>query len=133
MNDLLETRTPNPVDLHVGARIRLRRRMQGVSQEKLADALGLTFQQVQKYERGANRVSFSRLMQVVDALNCHLTDLTEGLDPERPTRDIDQVRRLIAEDGAYELLEAYAALRSKPLQRALLQHAKVLAGTAGAG
>ena len=71
-------------------------------------------------------------MQVVDALNCHLTDLTEGLDPERPTRDIDQVRRLIAEDGAYELLEAYVSLRSKPLQRALLQHAKVLAGAGDA-
>jgi transcriptional regulator with XRE-family HTH domain len=83
---------------------------------------------VQKYERGANRVSFSRLMQVVDALNCHLTDLTEGLDPDRPTRELDQVRRLIAEEGAYELLEAYAALRSKPLQKALLQHAKTLAG-----
>ena len=98
-----------------------------MSQGDLARSLGITFQQVQKYERGANRVSFSRLMQVVDALNCHLTDLTEGLDPDRPTRELDQVRRLIAEDGAYELLEAYAALRNKPLQRALLQHAKVLA------
>jgi hypothetical protein len=67
-------------------------------------------------------------MEVVDALNCHLTDLTEGLDPTRPSREIDQVRRLMAEDGAYELLEAYAALRSKSLQQALLQHAKVLAG-----
>jgi DNA-binding XRE family transcriptional regulator len=47
MNDLIESRLPNPIDLHVGARIRLRRRMQGVSQEKLADALGLTLQQVQ--------------------------------------------------------------------------------------
>jgi transcriptional regulator with XRE-family HTH domain len=119
---------PDPIDVAVGARIRIRRRWLGFSQTQLANALGITFQQVQKYERGANRVSFSRLMQVVDALNCHLTDLTEGLDPERPTREIDQVRRLIAEDGAYELLEAYAALRGKPLQRALLQHAKALAG-----
>ena len=119
---------PHRLDVAMGQRIRERRRALGMSQGDLARALGITFQQVQKYERGANRVSFSRLMQVVDALNCHLTDLTEGLDPERPSREIDQVRRLISEDGAYELLEAYAALRSKPLQRALLQHAKVLAG-----
>ena len=52
---------PSPVDLHVGARIKLRRCLLGYSQEKLGDALGLTFQQVQKYERGANRVSASRL------------------------------------------------------------------------
>ncbi len=119
---------PHRLDVAMGQRIRERRRALGMSQGDLARALGITFQQVQKYERGANRVSFSRLMQVVDALNCHLTDLTEGLDPERPTREIDQVRRLISEDGAYELLEAYAAMRSKLLQRALLQHAKVLAG-----
>ena len=133
MNETFVDLGPDPIDVAVGHRIRVRRKWLGISQSTLADHLGVSFQQVQKYERGANRVSFSRLMQVVDALNCHLTDLTEGLDPERPTRDIDQVRRLIAEDGAYELLEAYAALRSKPLQRALLQHAKVLAGTAGAG
>ncbi len=119
---------PHRLDIAMGQRIRERRRALGMSQGDLARALGITFQQVQKYERGANRVSFSRLMQVVDALNCHLTDLTDGLDPERPTREIDQVRRLIAEDGAYELLEAYAALRGKPLQRALLQHARALAG-----
>jgi transcriptional regulator with XRE-family HTH domain len=119
---------PHRLDVAMGQRIRERRCALGMSQGDLARALGITFQQVQKYERGANRVSFSRLMQVVDALNCHLTDLTEGLDPERPAREIDQVRRLIAEDGAYELLEAYAALRGKPLQRALLLHAKALAG-----
>jgi len=121
---------PHRLDVAMGQRIRERRRALGMSQGDLARALGITFQQVQKYERGANRVSFSRLMQVVDALNCHLTDLTEGLDPTKPTREIDQVRRLMAEDGAYELLEAYAALRGKALQRALLQHAKVLAGAA---
>jgi len=82
MNDLLDTRTPNPVDLHVGARIRLRRRMQGVSQEKLADALGLTFQQVQKYERGANRVSASKLYEIAAALKAPVAYFFDGLaDP----------------------------------------------------
>src|SRR5271163_5343803 len=83
MNDLAaETRFPNPVDLHVGARIRLRRRMQGVSQEKLADALGLTFQQVQKYERGANRVSASKLYEIATALQAPVSYFFDGLaDP----------------------------------------------------
>jgi transcriptional regulator with XRE-family HTH domain len=82
MTDLAETRAPNPVDLHVGARIRLRRRMQGVSQEKLADALGLTFQQVQKYERGANRVSASKLYEIAAALRAPVAYFFDGLaDP----------------------------------------------------
>ena len=59
---------PDPVDLYVGGRIRLRRTLMGMSQEKLADALGLTFQQIQKYERGANRVSASRLSQIARTL-----------------------------------------------------------------
>ena len=53
--------TPHPVDIHVGARIRLRRTLLGMSQEKLGDAVSLTFQQIQKYEKGTNRVSASRL------------------------------------------------------------------------
>ena len=56
--------SPDPVDIHVGARVRLRRTLLGMSQEKLGKALGLTFQQVQKYERGANRIGSSRLFQL---------------------------------------------------------------------
>src|SRR6476469_2603494 len=60
---------PNPVDVHVGSRVRLRRTLLGMSQEKLGDALGLTFQQVQKYERGANRVGASRLYDLSRVLD----------------------------------------------------------------
>ncbi|MSP66587.1 MAG: XRE family transcriptional regulator [Alphaproteobacteria bacterium] len=60
---------PNPVDIHVGSRVRLRRTLLGMSQEKLADAIGLTFQQVQKYERGANRIGSSRLFQLSQVLD----------------------------------------------------------------
>lgn len=60
---------PNPVDVHVGSRIRLRRTLLGMSQEKLGAAIGLTFQQVQKYERGTNRVGSSRLYQLARVLN----------------------------------------------------------------
>src|SRR5476649_3090144 len=60
---------PNPTDIHVGARVRLRRTLLGLSQEKLGDAIGLTFQQVQKYERGANRVGASRLYDLSKVLD----------------------------------------------------------------
>ncbi len=72
-------RHPNPVDLHVGARIRMRRKILGVSQERLADDLGLTFQQVQKYERGANRVSASKLYEIAKSLQSPVGYFFEGL------------------------------------------------------
>ena len=59
----MRTKNPNPIDKHVGSRLRMRRMMLGMSQEKLGEAFGLTFQQVQKYERGMNRMSASRLQQ----------------------------------------------------------------------
>jgi transcriptional regulator with XRE-family HTH domain len=60
--------TPNPIDTHVGSRVRMRRMMLGMSQEKLGEAFGLTFQQVQKYEKGMNRMGSSRLQQAADIL-----------------------------------------------------------------
>src|SRR3546814_8104997 len=69
---------PNPVDVHVGSRVRLRRTLLGMSQEKLGEAIGLTFQQVQKYERGANRVGASRLFdlsRVLDRSEEHTSEL----------------------------------------------------------
>jgi transcriptional regulator with XRE-family HTH domain len=62
-------KTPNPIDVHVGSRIRLRRAMVGMSQEKLGESLGITFQQVQKYEKGTNRVGASRLQNIAAVLN----------------------------------------------------------------
>ena len=69
----------HPVDRHVGLRIRMRRKELGVSQEKLAEALGLTFQQVQKYERAANRVSASKLFEIARALETSVSYFYEGL------------------------------------------------------
>ncbi len=77
-----EDRSPNPVDLHVGSRIRMRRKILGVSQERLAESLGLTFQQVQKYERGSNRVSASKLYEIAATLQSQVAYFFEGLaDP----------------------------------------------------
>ncbi len=73
-------RAPNPVDRHVGLRIRMRRKELGMSQERLADGIGLTFQQVQKYERAANRVSASKLWEMSRALSTSIAYFYEGLD-----------------------------------------------------
>jgi transcriptional regulator with XRE-family HTH domain len=74
---------PNPIDVLVGARVRLRRNMLGISQEKLGDALALTFQQVQKYERGANRIGASRLLEIARVLDIPVTFLFDNVDPVR--------------------------------------------------
>ncbi|WP_461384497.1 helix-turn-helix domain-containing protein, partial [Devosia indica] len=68
-----------PVDLHVGARIRMRRKTMGLSQERLAESLSLTFQQVQKYERGANRVSASKLYEIARSLRSPINYFFDGL------------------------------------------------------
>lgn len=76
----LEDGTPNPIDTHVGARIRMRRSVLGLSQEKLAEELGITFQQVQKYERGLNRVGASRLWDLSQVLGVPVSFFYEELD-----------------------------------------------------
>ena len=117
---------PHRLDVAIGQRIRERRRAVGMSQQTLAELVGVTFQQVQKYERGANRISFSRLIEVADALVCKLGDLAEGLDSNHASDDLRHLNALIAEDGALELLEAYRKVRGKPLRRALLAHTRAL-------
>jgi transcriptional regulator with XRE-family HTH domain len=74
----MSTKAPNPVDKYVGSRVRMRRIMLGMSQEKLGEALGLTFQQVQKYEKGTNRVGASRLQQISEILQVPVSFLFEG-------------------------------------------------------
>jgi len=90
VTDTPEARTPNVVDLHVGGRVRMRRKMLGMSQEALADALGLTFQQVQKYERGANRVSASKLYEIAKTFQVPVSFFFDGL-PDTTTDEVDEV------------------------------------------
>ncbi|BBF92690.1 helix-turn-helix domain-containing protein [Blastochloris tepida] len=74
----MSAKSPNPTDKHVGARVRMRRMMIGMSQEKLGDALGITFQQVQKYEKGTNRIGASRLQQIAKTLGVSVSFFFEG-------------------------------------------------------
>ncbi|MBS0333728.1 MAG: helix-turn-helix domain-containing protein [Proteobacteria bacterium] len=107
MNDP-STKAPDPMDVALGAAVRIRRRTIGISQEALAEQCGVSFQQIQKYENGANRISFSRLVQIARALQCRVVDLMDVLDaPDRDTTgDLDLLTRMRT-PGALELLAAY--------------------------
>ena len=119
-------KSPHRLDVAIGQRIRERRRALGLSQVALAEAVGLTFQQIQKYERGSNRISFSRLVEIAEALSCQLSDLAEGLIAASPADELEHLNALLAKPGALEMLEAYAALPTQELRRAVLQHSRAL-------
>src|SRR5579872_1718714 len=121
MNARVQTHTPNRLDVALGLRIRQRRKALSVSQTALADAIGLTFQQIQKYERGFNRVSFSRLVDIAHALDCRVIDLIGDLDDASLSSPLfRQDTAHLREAGAPELLAAYAAAPA-PLRKAILR------------
>lgn len=113
-----DARAADDLDRALGNAIRLRRRSLNLTQEQLATACGISFQQVQKYENGANRVSFSRLVQIARALDCRVTDLTSALDqPEIAPADFEFLK-LMTLPGAVELLKRYEIM--SPESRRLL-------------
>src|SRR5918997_6213624 len=119
--------TPNPVDARVGARLRLRRNMLGLSQEKLGELIGLTFQQVQKYERGANRIGASRLYELSRVLDVLVSFFFDDTDPVRApamggfaepsveTFESDLLRK----PETTELVRAYSAIGDATVRRRL--------------
>lgn len=119
--------SPHEVDVHVGRRVRLQRRALNISQAALADRLGLTFQQVQKYERGSNRISASKLHEIAIALEVPVgyffiglpgTNAAEGSSNRTFDAVID---RLMSEDDGAELAEAFPKVRSAPVRRAIVK------------
>lgn len=107
----LSNKTPDPMDIALGATVRIRRRTIGMSQESLAEQCGVSFQQIQKYENGANRISFSRLVQIARALKCRVVDLMDVLDNEGQgdVGDLDLLGRMRT-PGALDLLSAFEQL-----------------------
>jgi transcriptional regulator with XRE-family HTH domain len=104
---------PHPIDLHVGLRLRMRRKEMRITQERLAETLGLTFQQVQKYERGANRISASRLWEIARMLNAPISYFFEGLaspdDPDAPPVSSTAQQFLMGDEGL-ELASSFPRL-----------------------
>jgi transcriptional regulator with XRE-family HTH domain len=120
---------PDALDLAMGQRLKARRRDLGLSQQALAEAVGITFQQLQKYERGVNRISFSRLAALARALDCRVGDLAKDLDAPAPPPSVEETAAYLDEPGAADLLRAYATL-SDDLRQAVLSHARELADIA---
>jgi len=119
---------PNPVDRHVGLRIRFRRKELGISQEKLADSIGLTFQQVQKYERAANRVSASKLWEVARALNTSINYFYEGLPADGEMRGPDVISLedfLMSSEGA-ELARYFPQIQQAGVRRQILELVRIM-------
>lgn len=122
-----DQRAAGDVDQKLGERIRARRLEIGMSQERLADLLGLTFQQVQKYERGINRIAASRLLDCASALEMPVADFYEGLD--RPLRAGKAARTedVLAKPGAVELVHLFGSIESRKVRRRVLDLVRAMA------
>jgi len=114
----------DPIDIAVGARIRLLRKVRGLSQQALAEAAGVTFQQIQKYERGANRVSASMLSRIATTLQAPVSEMFGEVNPTAGA--IDEVAALLAEPGALELLRAYSVLPRGATRATLVEFVRTL-------
>ena len=132
----------NAVDVHVGKRVRLRRTLLGISQEQLGASLNITFQQVQKYERGANRISASRLWDISQILDVQIsyffdemTNDTMRLSPRRVSRggdinfDDDNVRDPMARRETLELVRTFYSIESSKVRKRISEMVKSLAAT----
>jgi transcriptional regulator with XRE-family HTH domain len=125
---------PDPIDKHVGSRVRMRRLMVGMSQEKLGDALGLTFQQVQKYEKGTNRMGSSRLQQVANILKVPVTFFFEAvpgqtkLDGKAPSTTY--VSDFLASSDGLALVKAFMRIKNSKTQRCIVNLVEDIAGAA---
>jgi transcriptional regulator with XRE-family HTH domain len=123
---------PNPIDKHVGSRVRMRRMMLGMSQEKLGDAIGLTFQQVQKYEKGTNRMGSSRLQQIANAMQVPVTFFFEDvpgqskLDGKAPSPAY--VSEFLATSDGLALTKAFMRIKNATLRRCIVNVVDEIAG-----
>ena len=116
----------HPTDIAVGRRVRQRRVLLGMSQEKLAEALGLTFQQVQKYENGANRVSASRLLDISNVLGVPVSFFFEEV-AEKTSDDGERGRGQLVKRETLELVRAYYGIRDPGVRKALVALAHAVA------
>jgi transcriptional regulator with XRE-family HTH domain len=133
---MMAKKAPNPIDKHVGSRVRMRRMMLSMSQEKLGDALGLTFQQVQKYEKGTNRIGASRLQQISNILQVPVSFFFEGA-PHLPGGHAPgmseapspaYVSDFLATSDGLSLTKAFMRIKNSKLRRRIVDLVEQIAG-----
>ncbi|MEL7463597.1 MAG: helix-turn-helix transcriptional regulator [Pseudomonadota bacterium] len=129
------SKAPNPIDVHVGARVRLRRLNLGMSQEKLGEKLGLTFQQVQKYEKGSNRIGASRLYAISQILETPITYFFEGLERnvDEESGDEPSLSDFLATPEAIELNRSFARIQNTATRKRLTDLVKSVADDGAEG
>jgi transcriptional regulator with XRE-family HTH domain len=128
-------KAPNPIDKHVGSRVRMRRMMLSMSQEKLGGALGLTFQQVQKYEKGTNRIGASRLQQISHILQVPVAFFFEGAPTSHPPAEgmseapsPTYVSDFLATSDGLALTKAFMEIKEPKLRRRIVDLVEEIAG-----
>ena len=125
---------PNPIDMHVGSRVRMRRLMLGMSQTNLADPLGLTFQQVQKYEKGTNRMGASRLQHIADILQVPVPFFFEGgpnlsaLPKRTAAPSTAYVSDFLATSDGLRLIKAFMQIKDARLRRRIVDLVRQISG-----
>ena len=125
----------SPVDKHVGRRVRMRRQMLAMSQEKLGNALGLSFQQVQKYERGMNRIGASRLQQIGEVLQVPVSFFFEDTAvsasaPHEPDYFQAQMEEFVSSPEGLRLIAAFERIKSADLRREIVSFVKAIGSEA---
>ena len=130
------TKGPDPIDIHVGGRMRMRRMMLGMSQVKLGEAFGVTFQQVQKYEKGVNRMGSSRLQQAADILGVTVPFFFEGAtggtyEPDGSAPSAAYVNEFVSSEDGVRLIKAFARLPRPALRQRIVAVVREIAGDDG--
>jgi len=129
---MMLTKAPNPVDRHVGSRMRMRRMLIGMSQEKLGEALGITFQQIQKYEKGTNRIGASRLHHIGRVLGVPIEFFYEGAPQVGAVQGFAEspasgyVADFLTTSEGLELVKAFIAIKDPKVRRRIIDLAKAL-------
>lgn len=135
---VVNKKKPNPIDIHVGSRIRLRRTMLGMSQEKLGESLGITFQQIQKYEKGTNRVGASRLQNISNILNVPVSfffedapgDTSSGQSGMAEASSSNYVVDFLSSSEGLQLNRAFVKINDAKVRRKIVELVKALAAEA---
>ena len=130
----MSAKPPNPVDRHVGSRVRMRRIMLGMSQERLGEGLGLTFQQIQKYEKGTNRIGASRIQQISEILQVPVSFLFEGspglsaADHFATSPSPAYIADFLATAEGLALVRAFTRIPEIKLRRAIVDMVELISG-----
>ena len=117
-------KTPNPVDVAVGRNVRIWRMSRGLSQQQLANRIGVTFQQLQKYEVGANRIGTGRLVKLAAILGVPISALFEGTDAAEPSRSL---LALVSDSRSFRLAHAFAAIKNNKARESLVNMVEKIA------